>query len=171
MVGGETVHYEGRPLNGLQIMGVLETRGLDFENIIIPSMNERIFPRKHFQKSFIPTHLRRAYGMSTLDHQESIYSYYFYRMISRARRVFLLYDARDKGVGGGQPSRYISQLQHIYLPGKTETRVLGYSMPRRIDTEIEIRKTPRILKELYKFLAPTDPRFPQGAAPRKLSAS
>ena len=171
LVGGETVHYEGRPLNGLQIMGVLETRGLDFENIIIPSMNERIFPRKHFQKSFIPTHLRRAYGMSTLDHQESIYSYYFYRMISRARRVFLLYDARDKGVGGGQPSRYISQLQHIYLPGKTETRVLGYSMPRRIDTEIEIRKTPRILKELYKFLAPTDPRFPQGTAPRKLSAS
>ncbi|MCH5326487.1 MAG: hypothetical protein J1E29_04700, partial [Duncaniella sp.] len=91
---GITVSLAGKPLTGLQLMGVLETRALDFENIIILSMNERVFPRKHYTRSFIPDSLRRAYGMATADKQEAIYAYYFYRLISRASNVTLLYDAR-----------------------------------------------------------------------------
>ena len=89
ILGSQSVAYEGMPLKGLQVMGVLESRGLDFENIIMTSMNERIFPRKHYAKTFIPDALRRGYGMATIDHQESMYAYYFYRLIARAKNVYL----------------------------------------------------------------------------------
>ncbi|MDE5979755.1 MAG: PD-(D/E)XK nuclease family protein [Muribaculaceae bacterium] len=158
LVGGETVNFEGRPLNGLQVMGVLEARGLDFENVIIPSMNEKVFPRKHYQKSFIPPHLRRAYGMATQDHQESIYSYYFYRMISRASRVFLLYDARTQGVGGGQMSRYLGQLLHLYKPAGISSRILGYGVESRDTPQLSVRKTPEIMAELKRYLTVENPR-------------
>lgn len=164
LVGGEPVNFEGRPLNGLQVMGVLEARCLDFENIIIPSMNERVFPRKHYQKSFIPPHLRRAYGMSTQDHQESIYSYYFYRMISRARRVFLLYDARSQGVGGGQMSRYLSQLLYLYKPAGITNRILGYSVESRQPAPIQVRKTPEIMAELERYRSKENPRYLSASA-------
>lgn len=164
LVGGETVNFEGRPLSGLQVIGVLEARNLDFENIIIPSMNEKVFPRKHYQKSFIPPHLRRAYGMSTQEHQESIYSYYFYRMISRARRVFLLYDARTQGVGGGQMSRYLSQLLHLYKPSGITSRILGYGVESRETERIMIRKTPEIMAELRRYLTDENPRYLSASA-------
>lgn len=159
LVGGETVNFEGRPLKGLQVMGVLEARNLDFENIIIPSMNEKIFPRNHYQKSFIPPHLRAAYNMSTQEHQESIYSYYFYRMISRARRVFLLYDARTQGVGGGQMSRYLSQLIHLYKPAGLSTRILGYSVKSQDQLNLSVRKTPEIMSEIMRYTDDANPRF------------
>lgn len=165
-----SVRYEGRPLKGLQIMGVLEARGLDFENIIIPSMNENVFPKKHFQKSFIPLFLRSAYGMSTFEHQESMYAYNFYRMISRARRVFLLYDARTESFGGGQPSRYINQLSHLYLPGKISVRTLGYNMEASAQEPISVNKTPDIMEFLERYRLPAG-EYPEGKGQLFLSAS
>lgn len=159
IIGGETVNFEGRPLEGLQVMGVLEARGLDFENVIIPSMNERIFPKKHYQKSFIPPHLRSAYGMSTQEHQESIYSYYFYRMISRANRVFLLYDTRTQGTGGGQMSRYLAQLKYLYRPVGLSSRILGYKLDMREEEAPYVLKTPEILRELERFRSDVSPRY------------
>lgn len=164
LVGGETINFEGRPLDGLQVMGVLEARGLDFENVILPSMNEKIFPRKHYQKSFIPPHLRRAYGMSTQEHQESIYSYYFYRMISRASRVFLLYDARTQGVGGGQMSRYLNQLIHLYRPAGITSRIIGYGVNSRQDADILVKKTPEIMGELRRYRSVDNPRYLSASA-------
>ena len=99
-------------------MGVLESRSLDFENVIITSMNERIFPRKHYAKTFIPEALRKGYGMASIEHQESIYAYYFYRLISRAKKVFLLYDARTSGLRAGDMSRYINQIKYQFPPEK-----------------------------------------------------
>ncbi len=128
LVGSESVRFEGMPLKGLQVMGMLETRALDFENVIIPSMNERIFPRRHFSKSFIPPALRAGYGMATIDHQESISAYYFYRLISRAKRVYLLYDSRSSGISSGEPSRYINQLQFIYQPKQLSFYTGSYLM-------------------------------------------
>ncbi|MDE5636054.1 MAG: PD-(D/E)XK nuclease family protein, partial [Muribaculaceae bacterium] len=113
LTAGESVSFEGRPLKGLQVMGMLETRAIDFDNVIITSMNERVFPRKHFSRSFIPPALRRGYGMATVEHQESISAYYFYRLITRARRVFLIYDSRTRGTKSGEPSRYINQLRYL----------------------------------------------------------
>lgn len=114
---GESISFIGEPLRGLQVMGVLETRALDFDNIIIPSMNERIFPRKHYAPTFIPNNLRRGYGMATIEFQESIFAYYFYRLLTRAKRVYLLYDTRSTGVKSGEMSRYIYQLLYLY-PGE-----------------------------------------------------
>lgn len=163
LVGGESVNFEGRPLDGLQVMGVLEARNLDFDNIVLLSMNERIFPRKHYQKSFIPPHLRHAYGMATQEHQESIYSYYFYRMISRARRVFLLYDARTQGIGGGQMSRYLNQLLYLYNPSKIRSQILGYNFESQPTSIPQVKKTDKIMAELNRYRSTINPR--------KLSAS
>lgn len=109
-----TIPFEGEPLSGLQIMGMLETRNLDFDNLIILSMNERIFPRKFYKSSFIPPNMRRYFMMSTTDEQESISAYYFYRLISRAKNVYMLYDTSASGIGSSEYSRFISQLEMVY---------------------------------------------------------
>ncbi len=109
-----SIPFRGEPLSGLQIMGVLETRALDFENLIILSMNEGVFPVKKVAPTFIPYNLRRGFGMATTEHQDSIYAYYFYRMISRAKQVYLLYDCRTEGLKSGEVSRYVYQLKYHY---------------------------------------------------------
>lgn len=147
----QTIRFEGVPLKGLQIMGVLETRNLDFDNVIIMSMNERVFPRRHYSKSMIPNALRRAYAMSTLEHQESIYAYYFYSMISRARRVFLLYDGRNQGAKSGQPSRYINQVKFIFPPEKVKFTPLNYSLIPYGSVDSGVVKTNGIMQRLEKF--------------------
>lgn len=150
-IGSETINFTGEPLRGLQIMGVLETRGLDFENLILLSMNERIFPRKHYSKSFIPNVLRRSYGMSTIEFQECIYAYYFYRMISRARNVFLLYDSRQTGGKSGEMSRYLQQILYLFPKDKISLSQVDYNVVPSSDTIIEIKKTPWIMKQLNRY--------------------
>ena len=88
LTAGISIPFEGEPLSGLQIMGVLETRALDFENVIILSMNEGIFPVKKVASSLIPYNLRKGFDLSTTEHQDSIYAYYFYRLIHRAKESF-----------------------------------------------------------------------------------
>lgn len=150
-ISGTVVSLQGEPLEGLQIMGVLETRCLDFKNIIILSMNERIFPRKHFSRSFIPYNLRKGYHMSTIEHQESMYAYYFYRMISRAEKVYLLYDARTTGLNSGDPSRYIHQLNNIYddCNVKLENISIDISAPKNLG--IKVPKTKRVMDKLNLY--------------------
>ena len=108
------VPFTGEPLQGLQIMGLLETRSLDFKNVVILSMNERIFPRRRSINSFIPNYMRRAYGMSTIEQQEAIVAFNFYRLLNRASHVTLVYDSSDQKMGTSEPSRYISQLEKVY---------------------------------------------------------
>lgn len=103
------VPFEGEPVRGLQIMGLQETRSLDFENLMILSMNERVFPRRHGIASFIPDQLRAAFFMLTGARQEAIAAYDFYRLIGRASRVVLVYSTANEG--GGEPSRFINQLK------------------------------------------------------------
>ncbi len=113
LLSAETVGFRGEPLAGLQIMGLLETRLLDFDHIIILSMNDKIMPQKSRQRTFIPDTLRWGYGMPPSNYQENIFSYYFYRLISRAKSVRMLYDSRI-GISGGGPSRYLHQLDMLY---------------------------------------------------------
>ena len=108
------VPFTGEPLQGLQIMGLLETRSLDFRNVVILSMNERVFPRRRSINSFIPNYIRRAHGMSTIEQQEAIVAFNFYRLLNRAERVSLIYDSSSQKMGSSEPSRYISQLEKIY---------------------------------------------------------
>ena len=119
LTGAYTIPFEGEPLNGLQVMGMLETRCLDFDNIVLLSMNERIFPRKYHSRSFIADSLRHHFGMASAEHKEAMTSYYFYRLLARAKRVYMLYCTQQQGIGSSEPSRYIAQLTKIYnLPIK-----------------------------------------------------
>lgn len=156
-INNDTIRFQGEPLQGLQIMGVLETRSLDFENIVMLSMNERVFPRRHYSRSFIPDTLRHSYGMSTIDFQESIYAYYFYRLISRAKRVALLYDARTVGgAKSSEMSRYLSQLLYFFNSGNVTHNHAVFSGQRFEPQPIEIQKDARILQLLSRFSAPDD---------------
>lgn len=117
LLGGLTDPFRGEPLKGLQIMGPLETRALDFDNLILLSCNEGIFPRRSVAASFVPAELRRSFGLPTYEYQDAVWAYYFYRMIRRARQVWLLFDSRTEGVKGGEESRYIKQLElHFHAP-------------------------------------------------------
>ena len=108
-----TIPYEGEPLEGVQIMGILETRNVDFDNVIILSMNDANFPSdKTGQSSFIPYNLRAAYGIPTPEQHEAMYAYYFYRLIQRAKSVTMLYCSRADDKSTGECSRYIHQLEY-----------------------------------------------------------
>ena len=111
LLSGATVPFEGEPLEGMQIMGPLELRALDFENLIILSFNEGLFPRRSVSASFIPPELRKGFGLPTYEYQDAVWAYYFYRAIQRAKRVWMVYDSRTEGLKGGEPSRYLRQLE------------------------------------------------------------
>lgn len=110
------IPFEGEPLEGLQVMGILETRNLDFENVIVLSMDDDNFPGSHtVQSSFIPYGLCAAYGLPTPEHHEGVYAYYFYRLIQRASNVWMLYCSQADEKSTGEPSRYIRQLDYESL--------------------------------------------------------
>ena len=154
MLSGNSVTFEGEPLKGLQIMGVLETRLLDFRNLFVLSMNEKVFPARHYTRSFIPESLRAAYGISTYHKQDSMFTYYFYRMISRAENVFLLYDSRTQGVASGEVSRYISQLKQLYKRGQCKDYFYSYDVLLPVDQEMAINKSAEIMSRLLKYTEP-----------------
>lgn len=117
LLAGESVPYNGEPLKGMQIMGPLETRALDFRNVVILSCNEGIFPRRTVSSSFIPPELRKGFGLPTYEYQDAVWAYYFYRLIQRAETVWLLYDSRTEKMKSGEESRYIKQLRyHFRVP-------------------------------------------------------
>jgi len=147
MMNSSTLNFAGMPLRGLQIMSMLETRTLDFDNLIMLSMNERIFPRKHYAGTFIPNALRSGYGMSTIDHQESIFAYYFYRLLTRARRVSLIYDSRTSGISSGEMSRYLYQLKYLHSYSNVTFRTVDYMPSSPLVKELTVSKNPDELKE------------------------
>ena len=105
------VSFEGEPLNGLQIMGVLESRVLDFETVIVTSMNEGKFPAGKSQNSFIPYDVKRELGLPTYKEKDAIYTYHFYHLLQRAKKIHLLYNTESDGLDGGEKSRFITQLE------------------------------------------------------------
>ena len=105
-----TIPFHGEPVKGLQVMGVLETRTLDFKNVLMLSVNEGFMPGSSNENTFIPQFLRQHFGLSTIDHQDSIYAYYFYRLIQRAEKVTLLYNTDKTQTGKAEISRFLLQL-------------------------------------------------------------
>ena len=143
------IPFQGEPLEGLQILGVLETRVLDFSNIIICSMNEGFFPKTTVAPSFIPYNLRKGFGLMTHEHQDAMYAYYFYRLLHRADNITLIYNNTAGEQSIGEQSRFISQL--IYEPlfnPVSETEIIKLSA-----TEIKpvkIIRTPELQKTIIK---------------------
>lgn len=145
-----TIPFHGEPLSGLQIMGVLETRALDFDRIILLSMNEGIFPVKKTANSFIPYNLRRGFGLPTYEHQDSVWAYHFYRLIYRAKEVTLLYDTRSNGLQTGEKSRFIHQLHYHYnLP--VENELVVYDVVSGDESVLEISKNASVISLLNEF--------------------
>ncbi len=105
------VSFEGEPLRGLQIMGVLESRVLDFDTVIVTSMNEGKFPAGKSQNSFIPYDVKRELGLPTFKEKDAIYTYHFYHLLQRAKNIYLIYNTENDGLDAGERSRFITQLE------------------------------------------------------------
>ncbi len=150
LTASQTVAFRGEPVEGLQLMGTLETRALDFENVIITSFNEDMFPRKSNTPSLIPYNLRRAFNLPTHEYHDAIFAYNFYRLIYRARRVYLIYDSRT-GSQTGEVSRYAAQLEYLYgLP--IDKKSVSYEVNMDQST-LEIKKEGEVAEKLDKFTA------------------
>ena len=150
LTAGISIPFIGEPLDGLQVMGVLETRGLDFENLIITSFNEGTFPAKNNVNSFIPYNLRKGFGLPTAEHQDAITSYNFYRLIHRAKHIYFLYDSRTDGLQTGEVSRFMYQLLYHYnvpVRNKNISFEIGFSDAKAI----QIDKSPEVMEKLSKF--------------------
>lgn len=153
----------GTPLAGLQMLGVLETRALDFDNVIILSMNERVFPRKQYSKTMIPVALRAAFGLPDFESLEWTYAYCFYRLVARARRVALFYDSRPEGLGNGEMSRYISQLRYLMPALDVKINSLSYISQSGTRRTLAIKKTPDVMAHLDRYRAGGRQRFSASA--------
>ena len=151
MLQNITVPFEGMPLEGLQIMGFLETRALDFKNIVILSMNDDNCPgNRSTSPSFIPYGLRMAYGLPTPEHQESMYAYYFARLIQRAQRIDLVYCSTSDDKSSGEPSRYIHQLD-FESPHKVNRREITVRASSTPIQAINVVKTLHIMAQLQRY--------------------
>jgi hypothetical protein len=115
MLRMQSVPFSGEPLSGIQIMGILETRALDFKNLVILSVNEGILPAVSAGSSFIPFSLREAFGIPSVNHQESIYAYHFYRLLQRAENVTFVYNSNSEGLRSGEMSRFLLQMKYNEL--------------------------------------------------------
>lgn len=149
-----SIPYEGEPLEGVQIMGILETRNIDFDNVILLSMTDTNFPSdKTGQSSFIPYNLRAAYGLPTPEQHEAMYAYYFYRLIQRAKNVSMLYCSRADDKGTGECSRYIYQLEYE-SPYTINKLSIGVDLGVEEVKPIEVAKGEYEQKILERYLKP-----------------
>ena len=142
-----SIPFTGEPLEGLQVMGLMETRILDFENLYILSVNEGKLPKTGSSSSYIPYNLRKGFGLPTLEHQDSMFSYYFYRLIQRAKNVNLLYSTKSDGMNKGEMSRFLYQLKYESKLDINESVVVN-QITTGIKKDITISKSDEIIEKL-----------------------
>ena len=111
LLGAQKINYKGDPEKGLQLMGILETRNLDFETVIVLSVNEKVLPKGRSYGSLLPYDLRKAYDIPTYKEKDAIYTYYFYRLIKGASEVHLFYNSQMGAFDAKEKSRFIYQLE------------------------------------------------------------
>lgn len=169
VVGNSTAPFIGEPLRGLQIMGVLETRTLDFDHIILVNVNEGVLPSGKTINSFIPNDLKRAFGLPLYLEKDAIYAYHFYRLLQKAKDVTITYDSETDTFGKGEKSRFVTQLQlemkHYNPEINIVEEVASYkSFPEELPNVITIHKNDEVLKsilskassnEMYGGLSPS----------------
>ncbi|MDX9883193.1 MAG: PD-(D/E)XK nuclease family protein [Prolixibacteraceae bacterium] len=154
-----SVPFEGEPLTGLQVMGLLETRCLDFKNIIVFSANEGNLPNIGNSHSFIPYHLRKGHGIPTYEERDAMYAYYFYNLIQRAENVVFVYNSVTDGTNSAEMSRYLFQLQYESAT-KPEFMSLTFDFKGNGQQAIQIEATSRHQELLFhkyseKMLTPS----------------
>ncbi|MGZ9677009.1 PD-(D/E)XK nuclease family protein [Flavobacterium sp. GNP001] len=146
------VSFEGEPLNGLQIMGVLESRVLDFDTVIVTSMNEGKFPAGKSQNSFIPYDVKRELGLPTFKEKDAIYTYHFYHLLQRATNIYLLYNTESEGLDAGEKSRFITQLEVEKQNNHTLTHeIYNATLPEIAYEPMEIPKSESVMLRLKEI--------------------
>lgn len=147
VMSSSSIPFHGEPAIGMQVMGVLETRNLDFRHLIMLSINEGQLPKAGGDSSFIPYNLRKAFGMTTIDHKIAVYAYYFYRLMQRAEKVTLVYNTATDGINRGELSRFM--LQFLIEWGYPVLRKqLEAAQSPQDSTPIIIEKTPDVMERM-----------------------
>lgn len=147
VMSSSSIPFHGEPAIGMQVMGVLETRNLDFQHLIMLSVNEGQLPKAGGDSSFIPYNLRKAFGMTTIDHKIAVYAYYFYRLMQRAEKVTLVYNTATDGINRGELSRFM--LQFLIEWGYPVLRKqLEAAQSPQDSTPIIIEKTPDVMERM-----------------------
>ncbi|SEM34190.1 PD-(D/E)XK nuclease superfamily protein [Chryseobacterium taichungense] len=149
-INSESIDFQGEPLRGLQIMGLLETRLLNFENVILLSVNEGKLPLGNSQNTYIPFDVRKFFDLHTFLENDSIYAYHFYRLIQDSKNVHLLFNALSSGVNTGEKSRFITQIE-MESSHQIEHLIIENSSEPIITQPIEIKKTEIVLERLEKW--------------------
>ncbi len=160
IISTETLDFKGEPLQGLQLMGMLETRVLDFKTVILSSVNEGILPSGKSNNSFIPFDLKKQFNLPTYKEKDAIYTYHFYRLLHRAENVYLLYNTEAEGLGGGERSRFLMQLETYNMPNHTLTQhVVIPKMPKIEYVPQVVKKEASVIERLqeiaYKGFSPS----------------
>ena len=141
------IPFSGEPLKGLQVMGVFESRNLDFDDVYILNMNEGNFPKSSFNISFIPFNIRKAFNLDTSDNVDKIYSYLFYRVIQRAKNITFIYNTTASVKSNGEISRYIRQVE-----SETKFNIKNFFVSDKLSSKnkkkVIIRKDENTLEKL-----------------------
>jgi CRISPR/Cas system-associated exonuclease Cas4 (RecB family) len=144
-----TIPFHGEPAVGVQVMGVLETRNLDFRRLLMLSVNEGQLPRAGGDASFIPYNLRKAFGMTTIEHKNAVYAYYFYRLIQRAEEITLLYNTSAEGLNRGEMSRFMLQLL-VETPHEVVQQHIEAGQEPQEGGAAAVAKTEEMIARLYE---------------------
>lgn len=144
------IPFHGEPAIGMQVMGVLETRNLDFRHLVLLSVNEGQLPKSGGDSSFIPYNLRKAFGMTTIEHKIAVYAYYFYRLLQRAERISLIYNTSSDGLNRGEWSRFMLQFL-IEWPHPITRQFLEAGQSPQGTSSITVEKTPDVMRQMQSL--------------------
>ncbi|MBZ0245335.1 MAG: PD-(D/E)XK nuclease family protein [Cyclobacteriaceae bacterium] len=169
IVMSQKIPFTGEPLKGLQVMGVLETRNLDFDNVFVLSLNEGMLPSAARQGSYIPHSIRRAYQLPTHDHQDAMYAYLFYRLQQRAKKISLYYNTEPDIIGNGEMSRFVQQL--VYESGlPIAHHVLHNAVQINAIEPVTVEKSTETMELLRKYIKDgSDPEQKRELSPSALN--
>ncbi|MBD0831145.1 PD-(D/E)XK nuclease family protein [Aestuariibaculum sediminum] len=162
LLSSESLDFQGEPLQGLQLMGMLESRVLDFETVIISSVNEGVLPSGKSNNSFIPFDVKIENKLPTYKEKDAVYTYHFYRLLQRAKRVFILYNTEADVLTGGEKSRFITQLE-LEKTHEITHQILTPKVPVLVESENIIHKTDQLIQDLKNVAA-------KGFSPSSLTA-
>ena len=157
----ETLDFKGQPLKGLQIMGMLESRVLDFETVIIVSVNEGVLPAGKTNNSFIPFDVKIENGLPTYKEKDAVYTYHFYRLLQRAKNAHIIYNTEPDVLSGGERSRFITQLE-FEAHHNLDHKIVIPETPQITPQLLTVKKSPEIISKLKTVAA-------KGFSPSSLS--
>lgn len=158
VLSATNIPFHGEPAIGMQVMGVLETRNLDFRHLVLLSVNEGQLPKSGGDSSFIPYNLRKAFGMTTIEHKIAVYAYYFYRLLQRAERITLMYNTSSDGLNRGEWSRFMLQFL-IEWPHPITRQFLEAGQSSQGTSPITVEKTPDVMRRMQSlFDVRTNPK-------------